>query len=208
MTQIGPTTFHYTFIPGKSDSDRCLVLFHSTGGDEYQLLELGAALDPNADLLGVRGNSLEEGHNRFFRRHAEGLFDQQDLMMQCYHFNHFLPSLLKEKNLPTAVTGVGFSNGANFLAALLFNSPDLFSNALLIKGVYPFDEDRTADLSGKQILMTSSDPDPLAPLESAATLARQLKASGAEVEMRVVSSGHAIGRIDVQIASAWMQNLS
>ncbi|EAC9468251.1 carboxylesterase, partial [Listeria monocytogenes] len=42
-----------------------LVLLHGTGGDEQSLLEVGKALDPQASLLGIRGNVLENGMPRY-----------------------------------------------------------------------------------------------------------------------------------------------
>jgi predicted esterase len=50
-------------------------MLHGTGGDEHDLIQLGQMLDPAAALLSPRGNVLEHGAPRFFRRLAEGVFD-------------------------------------------------------------------------------------------------------------------------------------
>ncbi|MHC9001780.1 hypothetical protein [Enterococcus bulliens] len=56
--------FHYQFRKGKTDAP-VLVLLHGTGGDEFSLLPLHEALDPNASILSIRGNVLENGAPRF-----------------------------------------------------------------------------------------------------------------------------------------------
>ena len=57
-----------------------LLLLHGTGGDESDLLPLGRARSsPGSALLSPRGAVLENGMPRFFRRLAEGVFDEADL---------------------------------------------------------------------------------------------------------------------------------
>src|SRR6185436_20767957 len=74
--------FVHRYLPpegGAVAGGTTLLLLHGTGGDEHDLIPLGRALLPGAGLLGVRGNVLERGMPRFFRRLAEGVFDQEDL---------------------------------------------------------------------------------------------------------------------------------
>src|SRR5688500_9687767 len=71
--------FVHRFEPAARPDARTLLLLHGTGGDEHDLLPLGRLLDPAAALLSPRGPVLEHGMPRFFRRLAEGVFDQQDL---------------------------------------------------------------------------------------------------------------------------------
>jgi len=62
---------------------RTLLLLHGTGGNEEDLLPLGPLLDPQAALLSPRGDVLENGMPRFFRRLSEGVFDVDDLVMRA-----------------------------------------------------------------------------------------------------------------------------
>lgn len=49
----------------KGNSDTTLLLLHGTGGNEHDLLPIGRMIDSDANLLGVRGNVLENGMPRF-----------------------------------------------------------------------------------------------------------------------------------------------
>ena len=63
-------------MPGTGDPQSALLLLHGTGGNEDGLLPLGQAIAKGATLLSPRGQVLENGMPRFFRRIAEGVFDQ------------------------------------------------------------------------------------------------------------------------------------
>ena len=82
--------FIHQFIPGSSD--RTLLLLHGTGGNEQDLLPLGRELDPAAALLSPRGQVSENGHPRFFRRLAEGVFDLEDLKQRTDDLADFIES--------------------------------------------------------------------------------------------------------------------
>src|SRR5205809_7164667 len=60
--------FIHRFIPAPEHSDRVLLLLHGTGGDENDMIPIGRDLDPAAAVLSLRGNVLENGMPRFFRR--------------------------------------------------------------------------------------------------------------------------------------------
>src|SRR6266849_191361 len=75
--------FIHRFVPSRG-SQVTLLLLHGTGGDENNLLPLGSDLLPGAALLSPRGRVLENGMPRFFRRSAEGVFDQVDLEKQTH----------------------------------------------------------------------------------------------------------------------------
>ena len=76
------TSKHLSFIhrlePGAS-SIPPLMLLHGTGADEDDLMPLGRELSPGAARLSPRGQVSENGMPRFFRRLAEGVFDEADL---------------------------------------------------------------------------------------------------------------------------------
>ncbi len=98
-----------------------LVLLHGTGGNEEDILFLGKEIEPNASILSPRGKVLENGMPRFFRRLSEGIFDIEDLKFRTHELADFIQncSLHYKFNLNQTIA-VGFSNGANIAASMLF----------------------------------------------------------------------------------------
>ena len=67
---------------------------------------------PGSALLSPRGKILEGGMPRFFRRLAEGVFDEADVRHRANELADFIPKLARLMELAAPVA-VGFSNGAN-----------------------------------------------------------------------------------------------
>src|SRR5882757_2143834 len=130
--------FIHEFVPG--GSPRTLLLLHGTGGNERDLIQLGRELDPNAALLSPRGKVLENGMPRFFRRLAEGVFDQADLKARTTELAAFIAAARSAYGLAAPVA-LGFSNGANIAASLLLTHPDALAGALLMRATLPFEPD-------------------------------------------------------------------
>src|SRR5205085_12072756 len=83
--------FTHRFIPAKAiPPARVLLLLHGTGGDENDMLPLGRELDPAAALLSPRGKILENGMPRFFRRLAECVFDEADVIRRANELVDFV----------------------------------------------------------------------------------------------------------------------
>ncbi len=117
----------HVFQKGKDTSKPVLLLLHGTGGNELDLLPLAEIMDPEASVLSVRGNVLENGMPRFFRRLAEGIFDEEDLIFRTKELNEFLDGAAKTYEFDrNNIVAIGYSNGANIAASLLFH----YDNAL------------------------------------------------------------------------------
>ena len=56
---------------------------------------------------------------------------------------------------PSTVLGLGYSNGANILAATLFSAPTLFDGAVLMHPLIPFEPQIAGSLAGKRVLITA-----------------------------------------------------
>src|SRR5262249_44741086 len=140
-----------------------LLLLHGTGGDEEDLIPLGRALLPGAGLLSPRGKVLERGAPRFFRRLAEGVFDQEDLARRTAELASFIGAAVKSYELdPDGIVAVGFSNGANIAASLLLRRPGLLRAAVLLSPMVPFELATLPDLSGTAIFIGGGRRDPIA----------------------------------------------
>src|SRR3954462_4900387 len=119
---MNATDFIHAFVPGTSA--RTLLLLHGTGGTENDLVPLGRSLDPTAALLSPRGKVLENGMPRFFRRLAEGVFDEQDLIRRTHELADFIGEAAEHYRFdPKNIVAVGYSNGANIAAATLLLHP-------------------------------------------------------------------------------------
>src|SRR3954468_2928382 len=117
----------HIFKQGANQSKPTILLLHGTGGTEQDLLSLAEMIDPEATVLSVRGNVLENGMPRFFRRLAEGVFDMEDLIFRTQELNEFLDEKAVEYNFDRRnIFAIGYSNGANIAASLLFH----YDNAL------------------------------------------------------------------------------
>src|ERR1700704_1175910 len=177
--------FIHRFIPAPSGSlSRTLLLLHGTGGDENDMIPLGRDLDPTAALLSPRGQVLENGMPRFFRRLAEGVFDQEDVIRRAHELSDFVGAAAARYEFdPKRVTAVGYSNGANIAAAILLLRPEVLAGAVLFRAMVPLVPPVLPSLAHARILLSSGKQDPIVPVENAERLAAMLRQAGAEVTL-------------------------
>ncbi len=200
--------FVHHFSPHAPGSHRTLLLLHGTGGDERDLLPLGAALSPGAALLSPRGRVLEHGMPRFFRRLAEGVFDQEDLRIRTHELADFVQAAAKAYDLDTGgIVAVGFSNGANIAASMLLLRPGVLAGAVLIRAMVPFEPPAPPRLSGVPVLLLAGRADPIVPPAQTEALAQILSSGGASVLLEWQRAGHQLTPDDVRVASAWLASL-
>ncbi len=200
MTQ--DLSFIHRFEPGTSTAAP-LLLLHGTGGDETDLLPLGKALAPDRALLSPRGKVLENGMPRFFRRLAEGVFDEQDVVKRANELADFIVEAGKAYGLPKPVA-VGFSNGANIAAAILLLRPEALSGAILLRAMVPLAKPPQAALAQTPVLIVSGASDPIIPASNAKLLATMLKDANADVTHETLPTGHNLTQNDVTIATKWL----
>ena len=196
-------SFIHHFEAGPDPTATPLLLLHGTGGNENDLVPLGHELAPGAALLSPRGKILENGMPRFFRRFAEGKFDEEDVAFRANELADFIRAS-RETHRLAAPIAVGFSNGANIAAALLLLRPEALSGAILLRAMVPLSKPPKADLSGKPVLMLSGRQDPIVPADNAARLAALFSADGAQVDHRVLPAGHGLSQSDLTIAKDWL----
>lgn len=180
-----------------------LFLFHGTGGDENQLFDLGADLQPGAQVIAPRGDVSEFGSARFFRRTGEGVYDMDDLARATTKMAGFVRAHVEAAS-PSTVSGLGYSNGANILASVLFADPDLFDAAVLMHPLIPFEPRIQGDFSGKRVLITAGRRDPICPPNLTSRLEAQLRAKGADVTLEWHEGGHEIRPNEVEAARRFL----
>ena len=200
--------FHHRFVPPPGDSSLTLLLLHGTGGNEDDLLDLGRTIAPQAALLSPRGRVLERGMPRFFRRLAEGVFDEDDLLQRTTELAQFIRAACSTYQREAKhVVAVGFSNGANIAAALLFKHPESLGGAVLMRAMVPFQSDVPAPLHRKPILMLSSRNDPIVAIPETERLAALFQSADADLTLQWNVGGHNLVQSDVVAAAKWINDL-
>lgn len=203
MDAVATTDFIHVYEPGADTGRAPLLLLHGTGGDERDLIGLGQMVAPGASLLSPRGKVLEGAMPRFFRRLAEGVFDEDDLRRRTHELADFVEEARARYGLAAPIA-VGFSNGANIAASLLLLRPEVLAGAALLRAMSPFANPPQANLAGKRVLILSGAMDPIVPADDAQRLARTLSGNGASVDHRVLPAGHGLSQPDIGLLKGWL----
>lgn len=197
-------SYDFAEIRGSVPDAPALFLFHGTGGDETQFLELGAQLLPGARRVAPRGDVSENGALRYFKRHAEGKFDMDDLARATAKMAGFVRERAAAQQ-PEVTIGLGYSNGANILASVQFEAPELFDVAVLLHPMIPFDPAPQPGLAGKRVLITAGRRDPICPAPATQKLADWYGAQGAVIELFWHDGGHEIRQEELVAAGEFLQ---
>ncbi|MDY8110214.1 alpha/beta hydrolase [Fulvimarina sp. 2208YS6-2-32] len=203
----GPLGHHARFVPATADGLAPLLALHGTGGDENDLLPLAAMVAPGAAILSPRGAVLENGMPRFFRRLAEGVFDEADIVRRANDLADFVEESRSTLGLARPIA-LGFSNGANIAAAMLLLRPEVLAGAILIRAMVPLKEPPSrADgtPADRPVLILSGAMDPIVPSDNAARLARQLALAGAAVTHEILPAGHGLTQADIGLATSFLR---
>lgn len=183
-----------------------LLLLHGTGGDENSLVGLGRLVAPEANLLSVRGRSLEEGSPRFFRRFSATRYDQAQLASEARALGEFAGAAAATYGFAQhALVALGYSNGANIAVATLAYSPASLAAAVLLRAVMPLEAPPASDMSGKRVMILGGQEDPYRP--HAEGLGAYLSEQGAAVDEVVVPAGHELVEEDVARVRGWLADI-
>jgi phospholipase/carboxylesterase len=196
--------FVHRFVPGALASAPTILTLHGTGGDENDLVPLARMIDSDSAILSPRGRVLENGNPRFFRRLAEGVFDQEDLRAQTLALGQFVDAAAAQYHFTRArVIALGYSNGANIAASLLLTTPGVLMGAILLRPMLPFEPATHPDLHGIPILISAGRRDPIVPRRLTERLAEVLAHGGATVTTLWQDTGHALSPGELEQVSAW-----
>jgi phospholipase/carboxylesterase len=150
---------------------------------------------------------LENGMPRYFRRLAEGVFDEDDVRRRAHELADFVEDARKNYGIAAPIA-LGYSNGANIAAALLLLRPKVLAGAVLLRAMVPLASKPSADLAGKPVLLLSGARDPIASAANAERLAALLAQAGAAVEHRTVPAGHELSQADIAFAQSWLASIN
>lgn len=195
---------NHIYKKGTNESKPTLLLLHGTGGNENDLLPLANTVDPEANVLSVRGNILENGMPRFFRRLSEGVFDEEDLIFRTKELYAFLDEASEKYDFNrNNIVAVGYSNGANIAASLLFHYKNALEGAILHHPMVPRRGIELPDLSGAEVFLAAGKNDPICPAQESEELKSLLANANASVEMHWENSGHQLTLTEVEAARDW-----
>ena len=195
--------FIHRFEPGKTS--RTLLLLHGTGGTEDDMVPLGRRIDPDAALLSPRGKVFENGAARFFRRFAEGVFDEEDVIRRSHELAQFVEDAAAEYRIDMSqLVAVGYSNGANVAAAMLLVGAAKFSEAILLRAMMPLTSPYVPRLDGKHVLISVGRDDQIVPPEEGQRLADVLRWAGADVTLEAQNAGHNLVFNEITVARRWV----
>lgn len=204
-----PLTYHFTAASDAATAPT-LLLLHGTGGHETDLVPLAAQLTSGYNLLGVRGNVLENGSvTRFFRRLSTGVFDEDDVRFRTHELAAFVRELATREGFnEQKVVALGYSNGANIAGAVLTLFPDWLAGAVLWRPMLPLKEDepeKTGTPSEAPILLLSGTADPYFQPEGLEIYEQRLRNRGFQVEHQMLRANHSLTGQDLSLTEAWFK---
>lgn len=196
--------FIHRFIPAEDQSAGTLLVLHGTGGNENDLVGIGQAIAPGVAILSPRGNVLENGAPRFFRRIAEGVFDPKEVRSRGEELARFIRAAVITYRLdPSRIFALGYSNGANIASTVMLIEPGTIQGSILFRPMLVYEPSETSDLSGSSVFMSAGRMDPIVPTTSVEQLAEMFRSANAEVTLKWQLAGHNLVPSEVREASEW-----
>lgn len=186
----------YTALRTHGNSDRLVLTFHGTGGDETQFHGAAQSFFPDAHVTSPRGDVDENGANRFFRRTGEGIYDMDDLTERTATMARFIADEVRTTKA-RQVVGIGYSNGANILASVLLMHTELVHTAALMHPLIPWTPAPQPDLAMTRILITAGQNDPICPAPLTQRLVDYFAEQKADVTTAWHPGGHEIPQSEV-----------
>ncbi len=174
------------------------LTFHGTGGNENQFHGFAESLLPGTHVSSPRGDVSEFGSLRYFKRTGEGVYDMDDLAARTEAMAAFIRSERAETGAGRVI-GLGYSNGANILAAVALEHPDLVDDMVLMHPLIPWSPAPQAGLQDRRVLITAGERDPICPAPLTKALESYLTDQGAKVTTHWHAGGHEI--VDSEIGA-------
>jgi phospholipase/carboxylesterase len=199
------STYIHQYLPGTDSAAPPLLLLHGTGGNEHDLLQVARRLSPGSALLSPRGDVLENGMPRFFRRFAEGVFDLADVERRTHALADFIAASAGQYGFQKdRLIALGLSNGANIASSLLLLRPESLAGAVLWRPMIVLNPAEVPPLQAKRVLITSGRRDPIVPVEDPPRLEAILRSGGADVSLRWIEAGHQLTSVDLSATQEFL----
>lgn len=191
-----------------NNSDKTLVLYHGTGGDENVLIPLAKAVAPNFNYLSFRGDVVMGGLRRFCKvSDRDNVMDEEDMFERVPGILEALNQEIKNHQLKELWV-LGFSNGANTITAMLLNEKTPFKKAILIRPMDITTIGPVSDLEDLDILIHSGRYDDVIPMESSVDLEYRFRGMRAQVENVIYDLDHRMRQYEIDDLKAWFERKS
>ncbi len=187
---------------GASPDAPLIFTLHGTGGDETQFHGFAQETLPGAQIVSPRGDVSEGGMNRYFKRTGMGVYDMDDLALRTEKLAQFMRGFKGDSGRKTLA--LGYSNGANIIANLLFAYPDLLDGAVLMHPLIPFDPAPQPGLAGRRILVTAGRSDGISPEGLTEKLLAYFEHQNADVTADWHHGGHEVHNSEIAAITAFL----
>ncbi len=184
-----------------------IFTFHGTGGTEDQFHTFMEQLLPGAHVVSPRGDVSEMGALRYFKRTGEGVYDMDDLARRTSAMGDFIAHEI-ERTGASRVIGLGYSNGANILASVAFERPELVDDLVLMHPLIPWTPEPKEGLKARRALITAGRRDPISPAPVTQALAEYLATQGVDLAMHWHPGGHEIAQSEVDALLGFLKPLA
>ncbi len=191
-----------------NNSSETLILLHGTGADEYDLLPLANLINSKANVLSFRGDVIENGINRFFKRFSIGNYDLDSYQKETKKLVNEI-NILKEKYQfdLTKTTVIGFSNGANIALGILKYYPETLNNYILFSPDNIDIKTSFKDLTNKNVYLSTSVNDPYSNYQNLLLMKTEMTNKNANVTYKLIN-GHTIPKELIIDSKLWLERLS
>ena len=194
------------FSKGKDELAPTLFMLHGTGGTEMDLVPIAERISPGSSVLSVRGNVLENGMPRFFKRLSEGVFDEEDLKYRTEELRDFLVEAARKYGFDRRnVLAIGYSNGANIAGSLLFHYENVLAGAILLHPMVPIRDIQLPGMPNLPVYIGAGRNDPICPPEETEELAGMLADRNADVTLHWENYGHQLTYAEIDAAANWFR---
>jgi phospholipase/carboxylesterase len=199
---------YYIFKATGNPNAKTLLLLHGTGGNERDLLAIADDFGTDLNVLSLRGNVVENGMPRFFKRLGMGVFDERDLEFRTEEMIFFLKELANKESFDsTKIIALGYSNGANIAGATLILHPDFFAGAILFRPMQPFRYiPNLKSESNTPVFLSSGKNDQTVNHEETNEYLKILKNANFRVFHYEINTSHNLNEEDIALSVEWFKN--
>lgn len=185
-------------IVKEGSNNTVIIVLHGTGGNETDLFPIASFIDPQATLVGIRGNIEERGMLRYFARNNDGSFDLRSLAKETYELNTSIRGIIASNNFQDKkLVVLGYSNGANIMQSMMKEFDLPFDEIYLLHPSAVRSDEPFLNQKAK-VFVTSGDNDPYISKEAFEDILSTLKEASIEVSDFRHQQGHALTQEELE----------